>query len=329
MFETPNIVRLAVGIYVLLGVFVVFSLWWNAAATDATQNTGIVLAGLLPALIAVLPYLEKKELKREFVLALFFDEATQKVVFGDVDGPYVRAYHSVFANLNDSDFRPVPRLDSEGNEVAQNVSWPDFHSTIGWDLIERALLNKISTTFLGHWDMEFLSPHNTPHGTQRMGKMGRGSNLKLPMSKIASRFNHNRLIRDRAETLAPPFLNLPPESEVRTSQDEFRRDILIINRFAKPLRISTAPSSGGIAPRGVWGVLKSSNGLHILLYSVEIVLDLPRWSRSPEAKPYVRWFDNIAESLAGLDWNAIDQEIERGLFRQLLLENDNAKAYNN
>ncbi len=74
MISSINIVRIAVLIYLALGIYVSIALWRNPAAPNSLQNAGVLLAALLPALIAVLPLSTPSELKKEFNLVIFFDE---------------------------------------------------------------------------------------------------------------------------------------------------------------------------------------------------------------------------------------------------------------
>jgi hypothetical protein len=73
-------VKIALAFFVLLASGVVILLWRNTAAPDSLQNTGILIAGLLPALVAILPYLAVNKDSREFKYFLFFDESAKKAI---------------------------------------------------------------------------------------------------------------------------------------------------------------------------------------------------------------------------------------------------------
>ena len=79
MFESFNIVKLGIIFYVVIAIPVTIFLWRNSAAPDGIRNSGIMIVGLLPALLAVLPYLKIQELKKEFIFSLFFDEGKMQV----------------------------------------------------------------------------------------------------------------------------------------------------------------------------------------------------------------------------------------------------------
>ena len=54
MFDSLG-VRIALGFYVIFAGIALFLLWRNSAASDALKNAGILLASILPVVIAVFP----------------------------------------------------------------------------------------------------------------------------------------------------------------------------------------------------------------------------------------------------------------------------------
>lgn len=157
MFEPPSIVRFVVILYILLGGFAAILLWRNAAAPTSLQNSGIILAGLLPALIAVLPYLRGHQLSKDVNLTLFFNESTKQVITSGLLSPYSRAYSSMFANLNQEDFKARKIEDSKVPKGNAKQYFPLFHKETGFNLVERLVLISLIDKFHNHWDIEFHS----------------------------------------------------------------------------------------------------------------------------------------------------------------------------
>ena len=132
MFDTPNVVRIAVSLYIVLGSFAAFHLWRNAAAPNALQNAGIILAGLIPAFIAVLPYVHKTtKLKNEYNLVIFFNEESKQVIQTGLFSPYLRAYFNLFGNLQSSDLMSREIEDKEVSKDTAKQYWPFFHNEKG------------------------------------------------------------------------------------------------------------------------------------------------------------------------------------------------------
>jgi len=78
MYDTV-IVRIALIIYVVIAGSVVFLLGRNSAAPDSLKNVGILIASILPVLIAVLPYLNPEKIEKHFTFALFYDAKDKKI----------------------------------------------------------------------------------------------------------------------------------------------------------------------------------------------------------------------------------------------------------
>ena len=63
-----SFVKFAVAIYALFASIAIFLLWKNAAANNALQNSGILVASILPVLISILPYINPQEKSDRFQL---------------------------------------------------------------------------------------------------------------------------------------------------------------------------------------------------------------------------------------------------------------------
>ena len=82
MFESV-LVKIFVSIYIAFSGFALWLLWHNSAAPDALKNTGLLVASLLPVLIAVLPYIKEERMSRQFVFDLFYDTKEKRIIGGD------------------------------------------------------------------------------------------------------------------------------------------------------------------------------------------------------------------------------------------------------
>ena len=78
-----------------------------------------------------------------------------------------------------------------------------------------------------------------------------------------------------------------------------------------------SPSSGGVAPSGVLGLLAPNENLIALQYRT--VVKLKYRPHAVDGKVIRRWFDNTSSMVAKLDWATIDSELERTLMRKRLV----------
>ena len=79
MYDTV-IVRIALIFYVLFAGIAVFLLGRNSAAPDSLKNVGILIASILPVLIAVLPYLNPEKIEKHFTFVK--SENLRKALYG-------------------------------------------------------------------------------------------------------------------------------------------------------------------------------------------------------------------------------------------------------
>ncbi len=317
MFEI-NIVRFAVIVYIGLGGFMAFLLWRNPAASNALPNAGIVLAGLLPAFIAILPYWKKIEITNNYNLVLFFDEESRQVINTGLFSPYLRAYHNLYVVDNPSDLKSREISDDEVPEDSAKQYWPVFHHEKGLDLIERLVLNSFANEFHVRWNIEYQSKQ-TPTGKTRTGSfVGNTQSKTIQTSSLNKMLEHNQLFKGRLVNFDWPSFELPPNSKFLIQEKEGSRVITIeIPSVSGLITMSISPSHSGIAPGGVWGVFKPNDSLSVLEYRTEIKLTYR--SNAIDSKAIKRWFDNISRNISKFDWETIDSEVERSLMRQLLV----------
>ncbi len=315
MVSSLTMVRIAVLIYLTLGAYVAFSLWRNPAAPNSLQNAGLLLAALLPALIAVLPLSTPTELKKEFNLVIFFDEESKRVVQTNIFSPYLDAYFLLYANLAPSDLKSRDIKDEEVPEGSAKQYWPSFHQEKGLDLIERLILMTFVNENHMRWDVEYQS-HATPAGRIREGKFGEQQFTTINVGKLAPMLEHNQLFRENPIILGWPSFTVPPDSKFSVKGNNQNRTITIDIPQHGSLTISMSPSHGGVAPSGVWGLLAPNENLVALQYRT--VVKLKYRPHAVDGKVLRRWFENTSAMIAKFDWATIDSELERTLMRKKL-----------
>lgn len=308
MFDT-FVVRIALIIYVLIAGFAVLILGRNSAAPDSMKNCGILLASILPVLIAVLPYLNSEKIEKHFTFALFYDATNKNIISGDILNAYSSSYIHMFTNTSEV----VGALKAE--------TLLDMMESKGLDLIEKGIVEALFMKFSIHWDIEsrkFEGPVSSSESWDSSSKLKSNS---LELAKIHEIFKHNPLIAT-AGVIVHPQICLPPGSKVRVEAMGKSRIIIISNPYVT-IRINFYASSGTVAQQGVWGVFtpdpKNMNRYYAIEYKIDSTLFINRMKTySPEMKHYQRWFENICDTLSRYDWSVIDKKIERNLNREAI-----------
>jgi len=305
-----NSVRLAIGFYVFAGAAIVVLLWRNSANPDALKNAGILFAGAIPALIAILPYLTQRVDTRRFEFALFYDNTQKRVVPIGTYDPYIRAYHSVFANLKNEDFLA---------DAAKTQT--DYWAGLGLDLIERAILIEIAAKFTVHWNLQEFSSQLTPMGQTNRFNLGLDQpQQQIEMKDVRKVFAQNELISKPEHDLIFPSFSLPPCGTIhaKKSDSNVPTRTIIIDTCEVRVTITITPSASGGLPGGVWGIVSPSENLGLLEYSVGTQAKFAWAKQTSETKLYETWVANLNSALEKFDWSHVDNEAEKLLMRQML-----------
>ncbi|WP_108125738.1 hypothetical protein [Saccharospirillum mangrovi] len=315
MLEPPIIVRIAVSIYLILGGVAAISLWRSAAAPDALQNSGIIIAGLLPALIAVLPYLKSSQLSENFELVLIFDEDARSVIPNAELDIYSRTYSNLYSNLDPINLLSREIGDDEVREGDAKQYWIFFNKEKGWDLIERLILLSFAHRFRGSWDIE-LSSRQTPTGHVIEGQYGDSESKEIRLDVIAKEmFHHNKIIQEGWMDLVPPFFHIPNGGTFTVEATSRSRIFTIKNRKAT-LKIDISPA-GGEELHSLWGQYLPQNlNWAALYYRVEVSLTYQKYST--DGARYEQWFKNTANEIQQYDWNTIEENRQNELLRRYL-----------
>lgn len=315
MLEVSSIVKIGVSLYFVLGSFVVYTLYQYSNAQDSLQNTGIILAGLLPAFIAILPYWKQASLENHSSITIFFDESIRGPIMPGWKSSYSDSYFELFSNLNQNSFI-MERLENEVDENNTQINyWWRFQNEDGFDLAERLVLQKLASKFMGHWNIQFRSS-KTARGKTTRASFGKSKKLKLQFNQLRDKFKHNSIVDTQWHSFSPPFLTVPPETKLEIENDEWKRIIRFKLDESAEIEIVLLKSSAGIAPNGIWGLLNPNPNLALIDYDLNIKLKYYKHRNKSES--YERWFNNISDALGELDWEQIDLKTEENIKRRIL-----------
>jgi len=308
MYDTV-IVRSALVIYVMIAGFAVFILGRNSAAPDSLKNVGILLASILPVLIAVLPYLNPERAEKNFTYVLFYDSKDGSVVSGDKWNPYSSSYIHMFTNLS-----KIP-------EALKAKNFSELMEVRGLDIIEKGIIEALLIKFSTHWDVEAKKFEGPASVSESWGSTSKFKTDAIPLAEVQKIFKHNPIIA-KPGVLAGMNLSLPPDSKIICRSKDKSREIIFSNSYVN-LQINLCASSGMVAQQGIWGVLspdpENMNRYYLVEYRVDAIMTIKRTkSYSPEMKSYRRWYENICDILSGCDWGIVDKKIEKSLHRDAI-----------
>lgn len=308
MYDTV-IVRIALIFYVLFAGIAVFLLERNSAAPDSLKNVGILIASILPILIAVLPYLNPEKIEKHFTFVLLYDAKDKTVISGDTWNSYSHSYIHMFTNLSQ-----VP-------DALEAVGFPELMESKGLNIIEKGIIQALIMKFATHWDIEvkrFEGPVSTSESWSSRSKLKTDI---IELAKIRELFKRNPLII-KPGVLVGQQMSLPPKCKIEVETTDKSRTVIFNNPYVT-LKITFHASSGMVAQQGIWGVLTSDpasmDRYSIVEYKVDAALSINRTKTySPEMKNYRRWFENVCDTLSEYDWNVVNKKIERSLNREAI-----------
>lgn len=300
------IVKAGVVAYLFLAMFSMYLLWNNASSSDALRNTGIAVASILPLLVAVLSYLVPEKLERRFSYILFYDSKSQQITPGNPPNAYYLAYFHMFSNL------------SQVQNATSAKSFTDIMGGQGLDIVEKGILEALSSKFLADWDI-VESKFQGPTWTSIHHAPGGSSEKKIiELAELKKQFKHNRLVAHPG-VLAILNLTLPPESSLEVDASNNMRAIKIKTPLIT-VTIMITGGGGGVAQHGIWGVLPADPTNMNRYYNVQFLVlvsgELNRFKKySPSMGAYRRWFEGLSETLSEFDWKEVDRKNQETLTR--------------
>jgi len=312
-----SIVRYAILIYVIVASFALFLLWKNAAATDALKNTGILIASILPVIIAILPYINSKSQTYRYKYVLIYDTKHNCLTTGESWNVYAAHYSRFFSHLSDN----------QSFLIADSVS--EFAGEKGMNLIERGVVELLEARFMTHWNMVWQESKG-PVFNSSTGQVGdTKENTQIPLNELMQHFGHNAVMSEPG-VMVGMGINIPPNSEfVVTSKDTTR--LLLISNSYSTVSIKMQCSGFGVAQQGIWGVISPPtddlNRYYTIDFDISINIKTSRFKKySPEMKEYMRWHENLVLALQIANWEQVDKQIEQQAFREAIQKMANSSA---
>jgi len=307
--DLSTAVRVAILIYVLFAGIALFLLWRNSASQDSLKNAGILLASVLPVLIAVLPYLKSEKLEKHYTYCLFFDSKTKYLATGDFN-PYDGAYTLMFANLE-----KIP-------EVLKGNSFEDFMGSKGLDIVERGIISALFMKFSNSWNISEIKTRTPGWGSIQWKADQDCAKTVISAEQIRNIFQKNPTITT-PQILPLRSLALPDGTSFFTKiENDKERSIIFENPYIR-MQIKMLAESGGVVQRGVWGVFPEDphdmNRYYTVNFDIQLLTEF-KFSKlySPQMPLYRKWHENIGESLAQYDWGEIEKRINEHVTRKAL-----------
>jgi len=289
------IVKGSLIIYVLLAGVSIFIMWKNSEAPDALKNVGAVVASLLPIIIFGFSNLTPEKTEKTFHFMLLYDSESKQIVFGIVPSTYSTAFA-----FNEGD------LTSAGLRKVQSQS--DLIDKPGLDVVERILVSKLSLRFQHNWDYIF-DKMKGPGFNQVVFTPGKMKDKTiLEKEEIRAIFKGNAVYDDDSIPVLWQ-LCLPPNGRlVKRSSDHTRTISLKSKLYSIDFRITA--QSTMVMQQGIPGIIvrdpQNENRYYASFYTVNATGTSSLLSKySEESKEYKRWFENVLDVAAELDWEKI------------------------
>jgi hypothetical protein len=312
MFSS-NFVKISLSGYVCVVIFIIWLLWRNSAAPDSLTNIGILLASMLPVLVAVLPYLKSEKIERNFQYIFLYDTKAKKFIEGNQQSQYQFNYMDMISFVN-----------TDANNLQEA-------SSKGLDIIETGIVRALLFKFSHHWDIETtkrIGPlwicEETTHASKHKKEVIDSNNLQKLLS-------HNKTF-SLNENLSPTKLAIPPNSHLQIKQEENSRIIEFNNSYVV-LKITYRLSESSVIQQGVNGIfVREPNEIasndpevmfryYAIVYKINTELSIKAARiHAPETEDYRKWFENICYVLSKFDWTYINEQIEKSSLKKAIGE---------
>lgn len=256
--------------YIGIASFVIYLIYKNINSDNALTQTGILISTIIPILLSVTIFLKPKYFSNEYIYGITFDENTNS-----------------FAPLGYDYTLLSPRELAYYNE-------PNYNNIL--DLIEKEIIYLLSDNF-NFWDIDIKTYKikDDIKGFASIDKMPKKSEIKgytYSTEEINKLFKHNKLFSEFSNqkilnnTVSPSrniVFQVPPNTRISTSQDEYTREIIFNDTQYGTLKITITPSS-------------SFNDKHSIFISLNVIAN--KWNvLSEDFKSYENWYHNIDKVL--------------------------------
>ena len=236
------------------------------------------------------------------------DKKEKRLYFGKEFNGYSSAYSVVTTNLGESGIT--------------NIENPaDLMGDKGLDLMERGILESLLQRFWVIWDFDYKDGAG-PGFSFSEGR----ANFTAKRSEVKA--ESLRKIFDKNEVLQlPSSINydkivLPPNTRISNERADHERTIQFINSKLR-VSISIRALMSGPLQDGIWGVFEKDPEDMNRFSGCTYVITVSRsknllFSYDPEMPVLDRWYQNICQRIAVLDWQRINDAIEKDRFRKTM-----------
>ena len=299
MIDSFLVRAVVIPIYIIIVIFTVFLLWKNSAASDSLKNCGILLASLLPILIAILPYLNSQVQKNTYTYVLFYDSVKKSIITGNDINAYAGVTRSLIGDLK--------------QDYLQAETPVDFMADKGADLIEKSIMTNLIFRFSQIWnpgDVEYGLP-NMQAATYKSSNL---PDIKISLEQIKQEFSQNPLIQ-QLNTKGGAQISLPTNSTLKVKRE---KRMIIIDNPQFSIEIQLTGSMSGRLQQGIPGVLEpdSTNPYryYTVAFAVKVSMSSKKFNRySPQMPEYQKFYDNICRVLSTMDWSTVNTKVEKSL----------------
>lgn len=303
-------------VYSILAFIGVTLIWANLGASDSARNIGILMASIIPVLIASSGSVKSETLTNSYSFLLMYDNKTQSLTAGNPINPYSSHYMPMLVNIG-----KVPELLVSKDPFKEYL----MEGRKGINLIEYGILSSLMQRFHQTWDV-VLNKQTNATGTSISWGVGQSGIAGTPIkiTRIREMVNDNP-----ASAILEGFFGdalwIPPNSSVEISSPTKSSRLYRFYSNKYETKILIASSGGGVQQQGIWGILdpdpKDMNRYHGFTYPVSVQTNISwRVLSSRERSLYRGWHENISSVLEQFDWSVLARDGEQAISRRVAIK---------
>ncbi len=303
-------------IYSGLALVGVTLIWANLGAADSARNIGILVASIIPVIIASSGSVKNETLSNTFSFLLMFDNKKGQLTTGNPINPYSSRYLRMLVNVD-----KVPDLLVSKDPFKEYLG----EGRKGLNLIEYGVLSSLQERFHQTWDVALIK-RSDANGTSTSWGVGQSGIPGTPVKLSQLR----QMISDNpAATILDGFFSdtlwLPPKSQLEISNPAKNLRLIRIHSAKFETKITLAAAGGGIQQQGVWGILdpdpKEMNRYHGFSFPVAVETNISwRVLSSRERALYRKWHENVASILEQYDWALLANDGKEAMNRRVAIK---------
>lgn len=311
-----TLLKVLLVVYSFLAFIGVTLIWANLGAADSARNIGILMASIIPVLIASSGSVKSETLSNSYSFLLMYDSKKQGLTTGNPISPYSSRYLRMLVNID-----KVPELLTSKDPFKEYL----HDGRKGVNLIEYGILGSLIERFHQTWEVVLIK-RSDANGTSISWGTGDSGIAGTPVNISRLR----ELVSDNpASAILEGFFSdtlwLPPNSEIEISSPTKTSRLIRIHSHKYETRITLAAAGAVVQQQGIWGILdpdpNEMNRYYGFSFPASVQTRISwRVLSSRERTLYRIWHENVASVLEQYDWSVLAKDGEQAIGRRVAMK---------